>query len=439
MIRRDFFKKTAILSLGSIALPHLSFANGASKDKVKVALIGCGARGTGALINMSQSGYDIELVAMADMFQDQMDAAYTKLQTTLAKAKKEHFFNVKKEQCFVGINAYKELLTCDFDVVIDASPPAFRTIHAKAIVEAGKHAFLEKPACVDINQAREMYEISKLATQKGLCIGVGTQRRHHSNYIEAIKRVQDGQIGDIVSMQCYWNATNYVGAGQTAKYSKESYNLAYDDIDYQIRCWPAFIWTSGDHIVEQHVHNIDVCLWAFGSMPLEVNGMGSRSSALTFPKQGDRYTNFAVDYTMANGVHLASYCRQDPKSSALIMERVKGTKGTLETALDKITITGENEWQSKSPANQCLVQEHTDLLKAITSGNKNYNKIDKLVDSTVAAILGRMSAYSGRKFGYEAAKMSLEESLVPDLTKAKNPIKNIPCPSNYTLKQRKRS
>ena len=436
MQRRDFVK-TAAVAASAAALPRFSFAQAKGGDVIKVGLIGCGGRGTGAACNMIEADNNIKIVAMADLFEDKLLKSKKKLSDFVGKLgeKGKEIFDADKVKVFLGWDCVDKLLAEDVDVVIEATSPVFRTPHYEKIVAAGKHAFLEKPPCVDATQARKMLELSKIADEKKLCVVCGTQRRYNKGYQEMIKRVQDGEIGDIVSAQCYWNASIYVGGPGFINHEE----LATDTLEYQIRNWFSFIWASGDHIVEQHVHNLDVIMWALGDerKPQEVRAWGGRSTDLPVGKFGDRFSHFAVDFDMGDGLRLSSYCQQDPKVAPEIGERLVGTKGIMYSNLyGTISISdlkGKKLWTAGA-APEALVAEHKFLLDAVRSG-KHVNKLNQLINSTLLAIAGRMSAYSGKKFKFDWVLARSKEDLLPktqDLA-AKLPFGGVPVPGQYPL------
>jgi len=436
MQRRDFVKSSAIMGMAA-TLPRYSFAKAKGNDRIKVGLIGCGGRGRGAVCNMISADQNIELVAVADLFANKPQLALDHIQKHINKLgdSAKGVLDMSKVKRFIGLNCVDEILATDIDVVIDACPPVFRTPHFEKIVAAGKHAFLEKPPCVDAVQARKMLELSKIADEKGLCVVCGTQRRYYEGYQEMVKRVQDGEIGEIVNAQCYWNSNIYVGGPEFLRNEE----LAWDTMEYQIRNWFSFIWASGDHIVEQHVHNLDVIMWALGDnrKPLEVRGWGNRSTDLPVPTFGDRYSNFEVDFDMGDGLRLQSYCQQDPKCSSEIGERLVGTKGIMYSNLyGQIMITdrkGNKLWVcDKTKCKESLVQEHKFLLDAIRNGRR-VNTMDALLGSNLIAIAGRMSAFSGKKFKYGWMLAKSQESLAPKEWKFGKRAVSVPVPGKYEL------
>ena len=318
-------------------------------------------------------------------------------------------------------------------MVIEATPPVFRTPHFAQIVAAGKHAFLEKPACVDITQAREMMELSKKAKEKGMCIVTGNQRRSSAAYQDVIKRIHDGEIGEILAAQCYWNGSYYVGGWKGME------DLGLDSTEYQIRKWGAFIWTSGDQIVEQHVHNLDVIMWALGDnrFPVEVRAWGGRSADadLPAPQYGDRFTHCVVDYDFGEGVRLMSSCSQERKTSGEVGERVIGSKATLVTSGGRCKFVdrkGKTIYVNTQEIVNPYVAEHKFLLDAIRNGRR-VNTMDALLGSNLIAIAGRMSAFSGKKFKYGWMLAKSQESLAPKEWKFEKRKVSVPVPGKYEL------
>lgn len=438
--RRNFVKSGAILGTAAMVMPKFSFAQVKGGDRIKVGLVGCGGRGTGAFRDMVNADQNIELVAVADLFEDKLQPAIDKMYERVAKTHGEDvakkIIDKSKVKKFKGWDNIDQLLREDLDLVIEATPPVFRTPHFEKIVAAGKHAFLEKPACIDITQAHKMLELSKIVNEKGLSVVCGTQRRYHRGYQEVIKRVQDGVIGDIVSTDCYWNSSDYVGRPQL-----NNAHIPVDEVEYQVRNWFSFIWTSGDHIVEQHVHNLDVIMWALGDkrMPLDVRGMGGRSTDLPHPKYGDRFSHFAVDFDMGKGLRLHSYCQQDPGAASEVGERIVGTKGVMYTNLyGKQTLTdldGKDIFvagpELQKP--ECMQAEHAFLLNSIRNGNR-VNTINELVNSTLLAIAGRMSAFTGKKFKFDWMMKRSKESLAPEKFEfGKRPVSAVPVPGKTKL------
>lgn len=440
MDRRSFVKNGAVLGAAAAALPRFGFAQVKGSDRIKVALIGCGGRGTGATCNMIAADPNIKIVALGDLFPEKLDKAANKIydfaKKSVGESKASEIIDPSKVKKFSGWDNVDQVLAEDIDVVIEATPPVFRTPHYEKIVAAGKHAFLEKPGAVDVIQGRRMYELADEASKKGLCVVCGNQRRYDNRYQDLVKRMQDGEIGELLAGQCYWNNGSYIGAWANGKEGTE------DTLEYQIRNWCCFIWASGDNIVEQHVHNIDVLMWAFGSdrMPVEVTtGLGGRSTDLPCPRYGDRFSHFAIDYDMGNGLRMASYCHQDPNTTPNVSERIVGTKGIFQN----LRFTDHKGKTLYAPGKLELdpyIAEHKYLLSAIRSGRR-VNELKNLVNSNMVAIAGRMSAFSGKRFKYDWMVKKSEENIVPqnvdlmgktqDLS-LKNPV-SVPVPGKYKL------
>lgn len=440
MDRRDAIKTMSAAAAVGI-LSASSFADAAKpaevgkKSRVKVGLIGCSGRGIGAVDNMLTAAKGaVEIVAIADLFPDRLEVAMTSFAKT-AKRKPAIYkdaINIPQSRQFSGWDAYKKLLAEDVDVVIHATPPIFRPLHLRAIVEAGKHMFVEKPACVDPVQARELMEIADLADKKGLTIIPGIQRRFSPAYNEALNRVKDGQIGDIIAAQAFWLNPRFFIQNRGNLFVP---NLDPEEMEYQIRNWFVFSWISGDCYVEQHVHNLDIMRWFLGKDPIEVNGVGGRRWDIPFPQFGDRFSHFAVDYDFGDGLHVASYSRRESKAKDYVMERFIGTKGVLELNLESSTarISGDKPWTYSGENIQALVEEHRVLLDCVMN-NKPKNMLRDMVDSTLMAIAGRESCYAGKNFKYAWIKNRSQQSYEPKEWKfGKKPIRGVPLPGDYKL------
>ncbi len=434
MDRRSFVNLGSIAGTAAVQ-PKMTFAAVKGSDTIKVGLGGCGGRGTGAFANMATADKNIKLVAVADLFEDRAKNAPDRIKGAMKRAKIddadiEKIVEADKVKKFSGFDGVDQLVKEDVDLVIDATPPIFRTPHFEKIVAAGKHAFLEKPAAVDITQARKMYQLADEADKKGLTVVCGNQRRYADNYCEMVKRIQDGEFGEPVAMECYWNAGYYVGG-----YNIDNLKLDINSIEYQIRKWGAFIWTSGDHIVEQHVHNIDVLMWVLGDnrFPEDLRGLGGRSNDLEAPKHGDRFSHFQIDYNMGKGLRMQSYCQQDPGASGDVSERVLLSKGVIANMGRNFVDakTGKEVLGVKRGPIDPYVNEHVVLLKSIRNGQR-VNALRPLLNTNLVAIAGRESAFSGQKFKYEAYTKKANQDLMPkDMNlKALHPV-SVPVPGKY--------
>jgi len=427
--RRDFVKHSAVaaatLTAGS-QLPSRAFAAGS--EEIKVGLIGCGGRGTGATTQaLMATDTPVKLWAMADLFRDHLDASYDMLYNG-AKARYDRVafdglksqMDVPEQRKFVGFDAYRKLLGSGVDMVILTSPPGFRARHFQAAVGAGKHIFMEKPVAVDPAGIRKVIAAAKKAKEKGLSVAAGTQRRHQKHYIEIMKRIHDGAIGEIRAAQCYWN-----GAGGSLTQPQPA---GMSDMEWQVRHWYYFCWLSGDHIVEQHVHNIDVMNWALGAHPDFVMGTGGRAVR----KGGNIWDHFAVEFEYPGGVRVLSMCRHHPGCTNRVSEHLVGTKGTAYIDSSTGWIKGENPYEPPASPNP-YVQEHADLIDSIRRG-KAVNEGIQVAESTMAANVGRMSAYTGRAMKWSWAMNQSKLDLSPPKYEFGDlPVRPVPVPGQTRL------
>jgi myo-inositol 2-dehydrogenase / D-chiro-inositol 1-dehydrogenase len=419
--RRQFITTTAVAAAAA-ALPRISRAAPSRPERLRLGLVGCGGRGYGAVVDALLADPGVELVAMADLFADRLAAADETLPRSLAhrasrlgngmaeadvaKAIAERA-TVPPERRFAGWDACERLCALgEVDVVLMAAPPVFRPLHLEAALGAGKHVFMEKPVCVDPVGARKMLELADVADTKKLSVVAGTQRRHQASYREGIQRLHDGQIGEIVAAQCYWLQGGYVGS------NLRNTEIPVEEIAYQIRNWFVYIWASGDHIVEQHVHNIDVVLWGLGRTPQLCVAQGGRGVDLPMPAYGNRFSHFAAEFDFGDGVQVASYCRQEPGTFGRVSERFIGTKGVLSFMGRKAQITGETPWEFTGDEMDPYVQEHADLFRSIREG-RPLNEIRDVTASCATALLGRESAYTGQAMKYDWLMRRSQQNLTP--------------------------
>jgi myo-inositol 2-dehydrogenase/D-chiro-inositol 1-dehydrogenase len=408
--RREFLKtSTAAVVGGAMAagLGAIPAVHAAGSEVIKIGLIGCGGRGTGAAEDAATAAPDVKLVAVGDVFKDRIDTCLEHLKKAVADK-----VDVPEERQFVGLDAYEKVIASDVNYIILATPPGFRPQHLKAAVAAGKHIFAEKPLAVDGPGIRACFEVYEEAKKKGLAIGVGTQRHHQAGYIATIGQIHAGAIGEIVAARAYWNQ------GPIWVYPRQA---GWTDLEWQLRNWYYFTWLSGDHIVEQHIHNLDVVNWAVKSHPVRAVGLGGRQ-VRTAPEYGHIYDHFAVDYEYENGTHMMSMCRQMPNCQNDVSEALHGTKGFCQ--VNRYTISGAKPWKYSSRPSESVphvsekekedrpyVQEHSDLIASIRAG-KPINELKECVESTLTAIMGRMATYTGKLVTWEEA-LNSEESLVP--------------------------
>jgi predicted dehydrogenase len=403
--RRNFLGTTAAAGLTSLTFPSLLTGCSSEKGKLKTVevmtfldqapdgpelkagLIGCGGRGTGAAINFLNAGPNLKIIAIGDVLQDKIDSCREEL-------KKSKGVELPDENCFIGFDAYQKVIDSGADIIICATPPNFRPEHFEAAVNARKHVFLEKPVCVDPVGARSVIATARKATGLGLSVVTGTQRRHQRDYVATYKNVAEGMIGDIVSANCYWNGGKLWHRDPDAKWS---------EMEYMIRDWVNWCWLSGDHIVEQHVHNLDVIHWFTGKYPVKATGFGSRQRRVT----GNQFDNFSVDFVFENGIHMHSMCRQINGCASDVSERVQGTKGSSNCKNNILDLAGAELWKYEYPVNEDGApgtevkispydQEHIDLVTAIRNGQP-FNEAENTAMSTLVAIMGRVSAYTGKE------------------------------------------
>jgi myo-inositol 2-dehydrogenase/D-chiro-inositol 1-dehydrogenase len=398
--RREFMKKSATV-MGGVAASQLGLVpavHPAGSNLIRVGLIGCGGRGTGAAEDVVVAAPNVKLVSMGDAFKDRLDKSLEQLTKDIADK-----MDVPEDRRFVGFDAYEKVLGSGIDYVILATPPGFRPLHLKAAVDAGKHIFAEKPVAVDGPGIRTCLEVYEQAKAKGLGIAAGTMYRHSLAHQETVKRLQGGAIGDIVAGRAYYNT------GALWVHPRQP---GWTEMEYQMRNWYYFVWLSGDHIVEQHVHNLDKANWVLQGHPLSCLSLGGRQ-VRTGPDYGHIYDHFATDYEYENGVRLMSMCRQMENCDNNISDAFVGTQGACQIIpYRKFVITGANPWKFDGEENKPYIQEHTALIESIRAG-KPINELKNATDSTLTAIMGRMSAYTGKRVTWEEA-LNSEENLLPE-------------------------
>ena len=370
--RREFIKGSSVFAAMMAAAPTIVVGQGA-KRVFKVGMIGAGGRCTGAMANLIEAatsiGHEIKLVSVCDFFEDKAKAA----------AKK---FGCDEKMAFGGGNGYKNVISSDCEIIVTATPPAFRPIHVEAAIKAGKHVFAEKPVAVDGPGIRKFLAAAAEAKNKNLSLVAGTQRRHQAAYLKQAKALKDGKIGPVVGGAIYWNGTVPWVKSREANESNAAY-LAKN--------WVNWTEMSGDHIVEQHVHNIDVANWFIGRFPKSAIAFGARTRRVS----GNQYDFFSVDFDYDEGVHIHSMCRQIGGCNDFVGERLRTTDAEISGG-GKITKNGQDvaldgDFQEGNP----YMIEHVNLLKGILSGNV-INEGENVAKSTACAIIGRLSAYTGR-------------------------------------------
>jgi myo-inositol 2-dehydrogenase / D-chiro-inositol 1-dehydrogenase len=365
--------------------------------ELKAGLIGCGGRGTGAAINFLDAGNGLTITAIGDVFKDRVDSCREKL-------KKGRGLEIPDENCFVGFNAYEKVIDSGVDVVLLTCPPNFRAKHFEAAVKARKHIFMEKPVAVDPVGVRSIMSTAKMAESFGLKIVTGTHKRHEKNFARLLQRVNENAIGEIISANIYFNMQQLWYRNRQAGWS---------EMEWMIRDWVNWCWLSGDHIVEQHVHNIDIANWFFGKHPVKAVGFGSRHRRPT----GDQYDNFSVDYTLDDGRQIHSMCRQINGTHNNVSEVFHGTKGIATTGdWENPVILDFNGNVTETFGKAAIgghLQEQINLVTCIRN-NIPRNEAEETAISTMVAIMGRVSAYTGQEVTYDEM-MNSDMKLGPDI------------------------
>lgn len=401
--RRQFVKNSAYTTGGGLllgSLPIGSSAYAAGSDTINVAVIGCGGRGSGAANQALIADEGVKIVALADAFRDRLDNCYNNLQNRWADSGR---LDVPEERKFVGFNAYKDAIALA-DVVILTTPPAFAPKHFEAAIEAGKHVFLEKPVATDAPGIRRVLETGRKAKEKNLNVVVGLQRHYQRSYLEMAKRIRDNELGKLISGQVYWNST-----GVWVRERQPDQN----EMQYQMRNWYYFNWLSGDHIVEQHIHNIDVANWFIDATPISAQGMGGRE-VRKGKDHGQIFDHHFVEFTYPDGQVISSQCRQIPNTFTIVDEFFQFSNGKVHTGSGTMTDLAGNEiylHDSMEDPNPYQV-EHIELFAAIRNGN-TINDSERGAKATMSAIMGRMATYSGQVVTWDDA-MNSDKILVPD-------------------------
>ncbi|SMO52224.1 Tat (twin-arginine translocation) pathway signal sequence [Saccharicrinis carchari] len=358
---------------------------------LKAGVVGCGYRGTGAAINFLNAGPNVQVTALADIFADKVEDCKQQL-------KKKKGVDISPDLCFTGIDAYEKLINSGIDVVILATPPHFRPQHFEACIQARKHVFMEKPIAVDPVGVRSVMVSAKKSEALGLSVVTGTIKRHQQDYIETYKRVADGVIGDIVSANSYYNVGKLWHRNPRAEWS---------ELEYMVRDWVNWCWLSGDHIVEQHVHNLDTINWHIGKHPEKAIGFGGRHRRVT----GDQYDMFSVDFVYEPNIHYHSMCRQINDCSNKVGDLIVGTHGSTNCENTIYELNGAVKWTFDYPKTgngsnisrlntNPFDQEHINLVTAIRTA-KPINEAYQIAESTLTGIMGRISAYTGKETTWE--------------------------------------
>ena len=412
--RRDFMKTTAAgAAAAAVANNFIARSAFAANDEtIKIALIGCGGRGSGACSQaLSTSQGPVKLIAVADAFEDNARGA-------LGNLKREHGdkVDVKPENIFWGFDAYQKAIDSGADLIVIATPPGFRPIHFEYAVKQGKNIFAEKPVATDAAGIRRFLAAVAEAKTKNLKVGIGLQRHHQANYIETVKRIHDGELGDLRLLRVYWNdAGVWVRPrAEFANRKKAAGQGELTEMEYQMRNWYYFVWLNGDHITEQHIHNLDVANWVLKGHPVMAEGMGGRQ-VRTGIDHGEIYDHHAVEYTYADGTKVASQCRHHPGAKNSVSEHAHGTKAFADIGGGRFFEPGSDGkqiWRYAGKNSQPYQVEHDDLQHAIRN-NIEYNEGEYGAHSTMTSILGRMATYSGQQIRWDDA-INAKVSVMPE-------------------------
>lgn len=415
--RRSFLTSAAGAAAFTIIKPEL--VRGAGNEKLKYGLIGCGGRGTQAIQNVLTGCDNVEIVALADIFEDKMEDCLRKSKALDPKLSDR--FKVDAEHRFVGFDAYKKILASDIDVVMLATPPAYRPMHFAAAVEAKKHIFCEKPMGADPVNCRKFMAAATKSEELKLTVKSGAQRRSQVWYLDNYKRLKNGELGEIVALNANWVGTPVL---QFNTWPNKKRDPKWSDMEFQNRGWYSFVWICGDQIVEQHLHNLDVCNWFMGGHPIEVVASGGASWRPREEEYGNIFDHIYADFVYANGVHMASHCRQigGPGIAQNVSERIVCTKGVI----DSIALRG-----AKLPMDP-YVQEHMDMVNSILGKGPYLNEAMAVAESTMTAIMGREAAYSGLKITWDMIMNSQLDLLPKSFDNNESlPVRPLPVPGQY--------
>ncbi|MCS7239444.1 MAG: Gfo/Idh/MocA family oxidoreductase [Thermoguttaceae bacterium] len=391
--RREFLQQSGTVLAGASLVYQASvarMAHAAGSDVLKVALIGCGGRGHGAAQDCLNAAENTVIVAVADAFADRARGVARALREN---EKFKGRVDLPDERVFVGLDSYKAATDCGVDIVLLCAPPGFRPWHYRYAIERGKHVFMEKPCCTDAPGYRVLVETNKLADQKKLKVVVGLQRRHDPRYRETIARIHDGAIGKLMYTRVYWN-----GSGVWIRDRQPGQT----EMQYQVHNWYYFVWLSGDHICEQHIHNLDIGNWVHGGHPVEANGMGGRqvrTGARHNNNVGHIYDHHFVEFTFADGTKMFSQCRHIPNCWNNVSEHAHGTEGYSNC---NGLIEGARRWRYQGPSVNPYVEEHKNLIRAILK-DEPLNDGHHAADASMTAVLGRMATYSGQVVTWDEA------------------------------------
>jgi predicted dehydrogenase len=398
--RRAFIRTSAATAASAGLLTSRSFAYATGSDVLRIGLVGCGGRGMGAARDCVAAAPGVQLVAMGDLFADRLERSRAILADELGDA-----YRVTEDRCFTGFDSYRRVIDSDIDLVLLAEPPGYRPIHFRAAIDAGRHVFMEKPAAVDVAGCRSIIESGEIAARKGLSVVAGTQYRRQPSFVEAISRIHDGAIGELIAGQAHYLT------GPIWVIEREE---GISDMEWQCRNWYYFTWLSGDFVVEQFVHNIDTMNWVFGGPPVRCVATGGRQQRVE-ARYGHIYDHFAIDYEYPNGARVSATTRQMANTFHNVSNRIVGAKGVADLLPARSSITGHdgaNLFAHPERGNNPYVQEHADLIGSIRAAAP-INEAREIAESTLTAVMGREAAYTGQEITWEEI-LRAEMELLPE-------------------------
>ena len=395
MKRRAFVKASGLAAGSVIIAPSLAGAKGFNQmdDAIKIGLIGCGGRGTGAAVQALLSGQNVQLVAMADAFADNIEKSLENIKNAIADSEiPNDRIKVTPERQFAGFDAYKQVIAL-CDVVVIATPPGFRPTHFEAAVKADKHIFMEKPVAVDAPGVRRVLAAAQEAKRKKLNVVVGLQRHYEEQYLTWVELLQEGAIGDIHTSRVYWNSGGvWVRERQPGM----------TEMEYQMRNWYYFNWLCGDHITEQHIHNLDVGNWVKQAYPIAAYGTGGRL-VRTGKEHGEIFDHHIVEFEYADGSRMFSQCRHMPGTDSRVTEAFQGSTGSAPKPGLILTKSGHTLYEYKGENPNPYQVEHDLLFDAVVKGEYKFEDATNAANSTMTSILGRMATYSGQLIKWDDA------------------------------------
>ena len=434
--RRSFLKNSSVIGAGTSAFTIIrpELVRGAGKERLKAGLVGCGGRGTEAVVNLLTGTENVEIVAMGDIFEDRLEKSLASIRDETKNPKLQDRVKVPPDRHFVGFDAYKKVIASDVDIVMLATPPGYRPEHFEACIAAKKHVFCEKPFGTDPVGVRRFMAAAKKSEELKLTVMSGAQRRFARDYTETIDKIKNGAIGDVVATYAYWvggPVLQFLGGGWPGPNGQR--DPKWSDMIWQNRNWYSFVWLCGDQVVEQHLHNIDVCNWVMGTHPEKVVASGG---AIWRPREaayGNIYDHLSADFEYANGVHMSSYCRQYPKGCATnVSELIVGAKGRS-NAHDMGSGTGQDvRGGFRDPMENPYVREHTAMVNSIRGDGPYINHAMAVAESTMTCIMARESAYSGLEITWDMI-MNSKRDLSPKAMnyEASIEVPPLPVPGEY--------